>query len=126
MTDQNWTNEDKLAALLRLPWTIGVQRDPDGTLVARVAEIPDAIATGENEHELQKDLWDTLAESLRVRLEYGDDVPLPGGQRAPWELGAPKRAPDVRYVEAQVNQSAFVPDPVPDASATLAFPLVAA
>ena len=83
----NWTREQKLAALLRLPWTIRVERDEDeGYLIARVAEIPSALATADTDADLERELWESLQVSLEVYLDHGDNVPLPPSAKAlPWE-----------------------------------------
>jgi predicted RNase H-like HicB family nuclease len=88
MTSRDWSIQDKLSALMRLPWQISLVRDPiDGTLVAEVAELPDAVATGDTEAELSKQLWEALSESLLSRLEHGDQIPLPPRGFLPWEAG---------------------------------------
>ena len=111
-----WTSAERLAALMRLPWSIRVETDPhDGGLIARVTEVPDAIATGATERELAKDLWDALYLSLKVRLEHDDWIPLPAGQELPWASQNAPKAPTptlfVRWGSA---------DPVRTASASLA------
>ena len=85
MAIQNWTAQEKLAALMRLPWTLRITEEPDGSRVARVEEIPDAIATGRTSKELAVDLWESLAGSLEIRLEHDDPIPLPKGSTLPWE-----------------------------------------
>ena len=93
----------RLTALMRLPWTIHVKRDEeDGSLVAQVAEVPDAIGTGADSKHVAKDLWESLYASLEMRLEHGDEIPLPEGVAAPWSSGAePPSAPE----EIVVGQS---------------------
>jgi predicted RNase H-like HicB family nuclease len=86
MAARNWTREQKLRALMRLPWTVQTERNPeDGYLVARVVELPSVIATGDTEKELARDLWESLEASLAVYLDYGDEIPLPTGQVLPWD-----------------------------------------
>jgi predicted RNase H-like HicB family nuclease len=79
-----WSREDQLVALMRLPWHVSVERAEDGYLVARVAEVPDAIGTGATEKELARDLWSSLVESLDARLEADAPLPLPQGTIEPW------------------------------------------
>src|SRR5437588_1352158 len=80
-----WTLDEKLQALMALAWSIRVSEDPEAaSLVARVDEVPDAIATGLTERDLARDLWESLAASLLVRLEHDDPIPLPKGARLPW------------------------------------------
>lgn len=80
----DWTREQKLLSLMLLPWTVTTERDEDGSWIARVGEIRDAIATGANEREMGIDLWESLQASLAVRLDRGDPVPLPAGSALPW------------------------------------------
>lgn len=80
-----WNRESKLDALMRLPWTVNVEREEDGSLFARVAEIPDAIADGDDDRSLARELWDSLRASLAFRLDHGDPIPLPAGRLLPWE-----------------------------------------
>jgi predicted RNase H-like HicB family nuclease len=82
----DWTTEQKLAALMRLPWSVTVAPNvEEGYLVARVAELPSAVATGEDERALGRDLWAAIEASLACYLEFGDPIPLPAGAALPWE-----------------------------------------
>ena len=74
-----WTSEEKLEQLLRLPWTIGAETTEEGDQLLRVLEIPSAVGTGSTPGELESDLWDSLRESLRAYLHFGDTIPLPVG-----------------------------------------------
>lgn len=83
-----WTVPDMLGALMRLPWTLHVEKDDEGDLLAAsVREVPDAIATGRTDKALAIDLWESLRASLLVRLEHGDPIPLPEGCTLPWAAG---------------------------------------
>jgi hypothetical protein len=86
-----WTLEQKLTALLRLPWTIRVERNTDeGYFVSRVLEIPSAIATADSARELDRETWASLRTSLEVYLENNDAIPLPPGtKQLPWEVKPP-------------------------------------
>lgn len=102
MTFRNWTSQQRLMALMRLPWSVRVEPDDtDGSWVAQVAEIPDAIATGNSMKELAKDLWESLAASLEIRLEHDDTIPLPKGSSPPWDA---ETAPRLEVVELQIAQ----------------------
>jgi len=94
MSAPKWTDEQKLLALLELPWSIAVSQDPaDGSLIAEVGEIPDAIATGNTEKDLAIDLWESLKASLAIRLEHGDAIQLPpSASELPWLSDKPPRA----------------------------------
>jgi predicted RNase H-like HicB family nuclease len=73
--------EAKLDKLVRLPWTIEIEREPtDGSLIGRVLEMRDAIATGETEEELRRELADSIRASLACRLHFGDPIPIPTGK----------------------------------------------
>ncbi|HEX6048122.1 MAG TPA: hypothetical protein VFZ21_02600 [Gemmatimonadaceae bacterium] len=80
-----WTLEQKLDALMRLPWSLSFTRSEHGNyLVARVAEVADAMATGENDRAAAIALYESLRASLLVRLEHGDELPLPANTVLPW------------------------------------------
>lgn len=106
MATTDWTSEEKLQALMRLPWSVKLERDPrDGSLIAQVDELPDAIATGDNEQDLARDLWEAIEASLACRLEYGDPLPLPQGNVIPWEGSAQPSSerPNVRQAKIQLT-----------------------
>lgn len=86
MGKTDWTKEQKLAALMALPWDVRVERDEEGDLFARIAEIPDAVADGATERELGRELWQSLYASLVLRLDRGDPIPLPAKSALPWEM----------------------------------------
>jgi predicted RNase H-like HicB family nuclease len=73
-------SESEMAATieqaLAWPWRVDVTVE-DGELVARVAEMPDAVATGTTHEELERDLWASIRASLRAHLEFGDPIPQP-------------------------------------------------
>lgn len=73
------TFEADLQRLLRLPWTIVREVTPEGEVLLRVKEIPSAVGSGGTPEELAADLWESLTESLRTYLHFGDKVPLPQG-----------------------------------------------
>lgn len=88
-----WTNEQRLDALMRLPWTITISPSEFGAyLTAVVAELPDAIATGDSERMLAKDVYGAIRASLAARLEFGDDIPAPSGSDLPWANDAEPRS----------------------------------
>lgn len=84
MTKREWTRELKLRALMQLPWDVRITAEDDGSLFGQIAEVSDAVADGASETELAKELWESLYESLAVRLDRGDDIPLPVGRQLPW------------------------------------------
>ena len=87
MTHNMWTNERKLDALLRLPWTLRMDHNvEDGHWSMRVAELPAAIVTAERVEDLEDAFWESLRETLKVFLEHGDVIPLPARvAQYPWE-----------------------------------------
>lgn len=78
------SHEQQLEYLLRLPWTIVPEATPEGDRLLRVAEIPSAVGTGTTPEEIVADLWESLRESLRAYLHFGDPIPLPKGAASPW------------------------------------------
>ena len=100
MSNTMWTDERKLEALLRLPWSLQMSRNSeDGYWVMRVAELPAALATASTPEELEPAFWESLRETLAVFLTQGDEVPLPRGvTRYPW-----LPAPNLRMVRGQIN-----------------------
>jgi hypothetical protein len=103
-----WTINQKLSYLMTLPWTVTVTR-PDGEeyLVAEVQEIPDAIATGADDRELARDLWDSLWASLSARFEFGDAIVLPASVTLPWDRGEAPPTPRQPIVRQLVQGDAW-------------------
>lgn len=110
-----WTNDEKLELLLRMPWTIAPEEgDEPGDLVLTCAEIPSAIGTGRSEKAVIEDFYDSLRLSLRVALEHGDALPRPHGSQAPfpWETDAPERmAARFRAVMTPSGGMQAIPEP---------------
>jgi predicted RNase H-like HicB family nuclease len=120
-----WTPEQKLDALMKLPWTVVSGRnEEDGYYVARVAELEGVLATGATLKELGRDLWESLRSGLACRLEFDDDIPLPAGIRAPWELMAAPAA--VQQEEMALGQQGLAASTGAEAAATTSAVLVAA
>ena len=86
-TTIDWTPEQKLRELIRLPWTVRIGQGEANYLVARVEELPEVLATGADETELMRDLWDSIEASILSRQEFGESFPLPRGTQLPWERG---------------------------------------
>ncbi len=84
----NWTTENKIEWFMRLPWRIEVTKEADGTLFARVPELPGAVADGEDEQSLAASFWESLEAALRAYLDSGHPVPLPYPFPLPWERAA--------------------------------------
>ena len=83
-----WTTNDKVAFLLKLPWTILAEEgDEPGDIVLSIGEIPAAIGTGRTASEVEADLYESLAAVIRVYVSDGDRPPLPKRVLSPlpWE-----------------------------------------
>lgn len=113
MANGDWTTEAKLQALLALPWTLQFSKDPvDGSLIARIAELPDAIGTGETERELATAVYDALEASLDSRLEHDDPIPLPPGCELPWAKGrTPIPTPVILLIKSDFSALSIVATP---------------
>ena len=84
-----WTTETRLDALMRLPWTIDVERNArEGYVILRARELPGSIATG-SETEVVTEFWDSLRATLACYLEFDDPIPLPASvKQLPWDVPA--------------------------------------
>lgn len=71
------SQEFELQRLLGLPWTVIPQTTPEGDRLLRVIEVPSAVGVGVTAEEREKDLWESLAASLRAYLHFGDVPPVP-------------------------------------------------
>ena len=79
------TLEQKLDLLLALPWQRVSEVTPEGDRLLRVVEVPSAVGAGETGEQAESDLRDSLRESLRAYLHFGDALPLPKGSTMPWQ-----------------------------------------
>ena len=70
-------NQMELDRLLALPWTVLREQTPDGDVVLRVKEIPSATGSGVTDEQREAELWESLTQSLRAYLHFGDAVPVP-------------------------------------------------
>lgn len=90
MTDP--LNALKLELLLRLPWTIRVERDEHGGESLTVSELPAVVAIGDTPKEMVEDLWEAMRSVLSAYLEEQVRPPLPASvDRLPWEHNPPSR-----------------------------------
>lgn len=114
-----WTIEQKLDHLLALPWTMVVEVTPEGDRILKVAEVPSASGSGETDAERETDLWDSLRESLRAYVHFGDTPPLPAGSLPPWAPEAAQRiAQPSEYVVIRRRQLAWTDTPEQDVEST--------
>lgn len=81
-----WTTEEQLEYLKRLPWSVKAEVTPENDLVLRVVELPAATGSGPtSDHKVaERDLWESLTETLRAYLQFGDPIPLPVDEPLPW------------------------------------------
>ena len=63
--------------LVRLPWTKELRLDDDGSVFARVVELPGCMSSGADEAEALRRLDAALALWLQVELEQGHAIPEP-------------------------------------------------
>lgn len=96
--------EADLQRLLHLPWTILREETPEGDLLLRVKEIPSAVGCGRTEADLVADLWESLTESLRAYLHFGDAIPTPDGTSDSWRNLNPKPdLPNAPFIVSAVS-----------------------
>ena len=116
-----WSNQSKIAILLRLPWTIDSTME-DGERVLRVRELPSVVVSGNDSAELEREFWESVRETLSAYLHFGDPVPLPKGFRTlPWDPDyavrpsavsgytlrvTPMGTPQIRVLDAETTQFA--------------------
>jgi predicted RNase H-like HicB family nuclease len=72
----------QLDHLMSLPWTIVRETTPEGDRILKVAELPSVIASGETDEEMNVELAESLRESLRAYLHFGDPIPVPASTRS--------------------------------------------
>ena len=103
----DWTPDQKLDYLLRLPWTIEPSLGEDGTYrVLRVRELPSVIATGTKDEELERDFWESLRASLEAYLHFGDPIPKPPPvQQLPWEGVSEPEPQSVTFAVRELKQA---------------------
>lgn len=111
----NQHTEQDIQRLMHLPWTILREVTPEGDVLLRVKEIPSAVGSGDSDEERIEDLWESLSESLRALLHFGDPVPLPEGVNESWTRipqPMPKQEVGFYFVRAQNTSTAAAALPV--------------
>ena len=96
--------EQDIQRLMHLPWTIMREVTPEGDVLLRVKEIPSAVGGGDTDAERIADLWESLSESLRAFVHFGDAIPLPDGVNESWTRipqPLPKQSVGFYFVSAQ-------------------------
>jgi len=71
------SHDRELHRLLSLPCTILREGASDREIILRVEEIPSAVGTGASATNGERNLRDSLTESLTAYRPFGDPVPLP-------------------------------------------------
>jgi predicted RNase H-like HicB family nuclease len=97
-----WTRESQIQHLVRLPWTVVLDRDADGDFVATVAELPFLVASGPTEKAASRDLFEALWTAMDAMLEHCDAVPLPHDELLPWERGVEPPVPMEQHLANMV------------------------
>lgn len=69
--------------LIQQPWTVSVSRDEENGYVARVQELPDAIATADDPKDLERELWAAIRASIAARREFNEPIPMVEGYQLP-------------------------------------------
>jgi predicted RNase H-like HicB family nuclease len=72
----------KLERLMSLPWTIVRETTPEGDHILRIAELPSVVVSGNTDEEMNAELAESLRESLRAYLHFGDPIPVPAGRHS--------------------------------------------
>ena len=85
MGPSSWSNEDKVRALLSLPWNVNVEVTREGERLAWIDEMPAAAARGSDIPELARALWAALRAVLERSLRDGESITLPRGAVLFWE-----------------------------------------
>lgn len=94
-----WSQEQKVAHLLTLPWTVLPETSPEGDRLLRVRELPAAVGTGVTDEQLSRDFWDSLKATIESYLHFEDRIPLPPGvNRLPWDAEEPATQPQTFVV----------------------------
>lgn len=63
--------------LLRAPWTIELRPNPDGSVFARVLEMPGCMTEAEDEARALRNIRRAMRLWLEVELEQGVEIALP-------------------------------------------------
>jgi predicted RNase H-like HicB family nuclease len=63
--------------LMSLPWTIVRETTPEGNDILKIAELPSVVVSGDTDEEMTAELAESLRESLRAYLHFGDPIPVP-------------------------------------------------
>lgn len=80
------TNDQKVAFLLRAPWTVRSEASPHGPyLVLRIDELPEFVVAGDDPALLTQEFWLALESLLRSYVDEGDPFPLPDSYRSAWD-----------------------------------------
>lgn len=98
--------EMDIQRLMHSPWTVLREVTPEGDILLRVKEIPSAVGSGESDEERVQDLWESLSESLRALLHFGDAIPFPQGVGAAWTRISPSAEKKVPFFFVSTERAA--------------------
>jgi len=112
-----WSREQQIFYLQRLPWTIIPEPGDDpGDFVLTIAEVPAAIGTGTSEKAVIADLFESLASALASYLDANERPPLPRRVRLPlpWEAGYRKSSQRRVRIVMSAHSSEIEEEPIND------------
>ncbi|MGH9051624.1 MAG: toxin-antitoxin system HicB family antitoxin [Acidimicrobiia bacterium] len=73
--------EGEVERLAALPWTTELKRNEDGSVFARIVELPGCMTEGETEEEAVRNLREALGLWLDSELAQGHPIPRPESKR---------------------------------------------
>lgn len=76
--------EKNLEYYLNLRYPVVLVPEPEGGFTALIPDLPGCASVGETPEEALRGVEEARRLWLEVALEYGDQVPLPGGKEALW------------------------------------------
>lgn len=72
----------EIERLATLPWTVEMRRNHDGSIFARIIELPGCMTEGANRQKALRNLDEALRLWLAVEMEQGAFIPIPLGAKA--------------------------------------------
>jgi predicted RNase H-like HicB family nuclease len=60
----------------RMKYRVMIERDEDGTYVAKVSDLPGCATEGKNHNELMKNVKEAIQAYLEALKKHGDPVPV--------------------------------------------------
>lgn len=81
MTKRKRVSEREVARLAALPWTTELKRNDDGSVFARILELPGCMTEADSEEEAIHNLHEALELWLESELSRGHPIPTPEARR---------------------------------------------